>query len=63
MKAGCGFRLLEGLTLPGTLRPKTQVGRIEYASIHSPIYKEPDEDGAARGLGTTLAEAVRTPRC
>lgn len=43
--------------------PKTQVGRTEHTSVHSPIYKEPDEDGVACGLGTTLAEAGRTPRC
>lgn len=39
------------------------MGRTEHISVHSPIYKEPDEDGAAWGLGISLAEAVRPPRC
>lgn len=48
---------------PGTLRPEDPGGENRTTSVHSPIYKEPDEDGVACDLRTTLAEAGRTPRC
>lgn len=50
-------------TLPGTLRPKDPGGENRTHLCTRPIYKEPDKDGAAWGLGLSLAEAVRPPRC
>lgn len=51
-KAGCRFQLYEDLNAAWNL--KAQEGRTEHISVHSPIYKEPDEDGAAGGLGTYI---------
>lgn len=59
-RAGCRCQLHESYRLLVSSGSKTLIERTENTSVCSPIYKEPDEDGDAWGLGISPAKTMST---